>query len=92
MLVLQGRFIMMKRHKYTVDRIEGDIAVLLCREDESVQCDVPVKDLPKGLGEGDIVSAEFENGKAIGRVAVLKEETDRVREDVRAKIERLVNK
>ncbi|MDI6718276.1 MAG: DUF3006 family protein [Methanomicrobiales archaeon] len=40
--------------KVTVDRIEGDLAVLLVRGDESVQFLIPLRLLPP-LREGDIL-------------------------------------
>jgi len=42
--------------KVTIDRIEGTIAVLISREDESVRVNVPVSLLPPGCREGDILT------------------------------------
>lgn len=41
-------------NKVTVDRIEGQIATLLLREDEKIKFNLPVVLLP-GIVEGDIV-------------------------------------
>jgi hypothetical protein len=39
----------------TIDRIEGTLAVLVLRDDESVRVTLPVSLLPSGSREGDIV-------------------------------------
>jgi len=46
--------------KVTIDRIEGTVAVLISREDESVQVDIPVSLLPPGCREGDILTIRIE--------------------------------
>ena len=46
--------------KVTLDRIEGTIAVLISREDESVRVNVPVSLLPPGCREGDILTIRIE--------------------------------
>jgi len=44
----------------TIDRIEGDLAVLISREDESVRINLPVSLLPPGCREGDIITIGIE--------------------------------
>ncbi len=46
--------------KATIDRIESGIAVLILREDESVQITLPARILPTGSKEGDIVTLTLE--------------------------------
>jgi len=46
--------------KTTIDRIEGGIAVLVSREDESVRITLPVSVLPAGFREGDILAVTLE--------------------------------
>ena len=46
--------------KVTIDRIEGTIAVLISREDESVRVNIPVSLLPPGCREGDILTIRIE--------------------------------
>ena len=46
--------------KVTIDRIEGTIAVLISREDESVRVNIPVSLLPPGSREGDILTIRIE--------------------------------
>lgn len=41
--------------KATLDRIEGDMAVLLFRDDESIKFDIPLALLPEDVHEGDIL-------------------------------------
>lgn len=41
--------------KATLDRIEGDMVVLLVRDDESIKLDMPLALLPEGCREGDIL-------------------------------------
>ncbi len=45
--------------KATIDRIEDGWAVLLLREDESVQFELPECMLPCGSAEGDILDIEI---------------------------------
>ncbi len=55
---------------YTIDRFEGDIAVVELADGEFVN--VPRKVLPAGAAEGDIIKAEIDT-----------EEVKKVREQVR---------
>lgn len=41
--------------KATLDRIEGNMAILLIRNGETIKVDVPLVLLPEGCGEGDIL-------------------------------------
>ena len=55
--------------KATIDRIEGSIAVLVSREDESLRIQVPVSVLPPGSREGDILSVTLERDDEATRLA-----------------------
>jgi len=44
----------------TIDRIEGNLAVLIVMEDESVRFTLPLSLLPAGCREGDIVMIGIE--------------------------------
>ena len=46
--------------KVTVDRIEGDYAVLLIRPEEKEKIDWPVEFLPEDVEEGDILEFGIE--------------------------------
>ncbi len=41
--------------KVTLDRLEGDMAVLLVRGDERIKFNMPTTLLPEGVREGDIL-------------------------------------
>jgi hypothetical protein len=66
--------------KVTIDRIEGTVAVLISREDESVRVNVPVSLLPPGCREGDILRIEIDRDPAA---------TEAVKERVSGLIEKL---
>ena len=55
--------------KATIDRIEGTIAVVISREDESVRVNVPVSLLPPGCREGDILTIRIERDRAASDAA-----------------------
>ena len=44
----------------TIDRIEGNLAVLIVTEDESVRFTLPFSLLPAGCREGDIIMIGIE--------------------------------
>ena len=46
--------------KFTLDRIDEGIAVLISREEEPVRMTIPVSLLPPGVKEGDIVTLSIE--------------------------------
>ena len=66
--------------KVTIDRIEGTVAVLVLREDESVRVNVPVSLLPPGCREGDILTIRIERDR---------EATEAAQERVSGLIEKL---
>lgn len=76
----------MKCDKYTLDRYEGDVGILLLKEDESQELLVK-KEWLKGAQEGDILLVETQDN-VVSKVTILKEET----EDARKKVETLLNK
>jgi Protein of unknown function (DUF3006) len=68
--------------KATVDRFEGDVAVLLLRNDESIKFDMPLALLPEGVREGDILDIlitidEKATDESIARVSSLMERLKR---------------
>ena len=69
--------------KVTIDRIEGTVAVLVSREDESVRVNVPVSLLPPGSREGDILTIRIERDR---------EATEAAQERVSGLIEKLKKK
>ncbi len=69
--------------KATIDRIEGNIAVLLIRNGERIKLNVPLSLLPEMSAEGDILDISIKKDK---------KETDDARERVSGLIEKLKNK
>jgi hypothetical protein len=55
--------------KATIDHIEGGIAVLVSREDETLRLQIPVSVLPPGSREGDILSVTLERDEEATRLA-----------------------
>ena len=55
--------------KATIDRIEGTVAVLIPREDESVRVNIPVSLLPSDCREGDILTIRIERESAATEAA-----------------------
>jgi hypothetical protein len=50
----------MSATKFTIDRIEAGMAVLISRNDPIVRITIPVLLLPPGCGEGSVVSLALE--------------------------------
>ncbi|HMG35246.1 MAG TPA: DUF3006 domain-containing protein [Blastocatellia bacterium] len=46
-------------HKLVVDRIEGELAVLLVYDDDRIRINVPLSLLPEGTREGDHLNVQF---------------------------------
>lgn len=82
----------MNSNKYTVDRFEGDLAVLLQKADESVELNALKDSLPKDVSEGDLLEITFTDDGAISTVTILEEETNEIKETVSNLIEKLKNK
>jgi hypothetical protein len=49
--------------KMVIDRIEGDLAVIVLYDDDSVKFNLPVKYLPEGTRDGDHLRLNFEADK-----------------------------
>ncbi|AFV25339.1 hypothetical protein Mpsy_3140 [Methanolobus psychrophilus R15] len=73
----------MTSFKVSLDRIEGDIAVLLVRDEESIKLDIPLSLLPDGSREGDILDISILRNE---------KETEYAKKRVSALIEKLKNK
>jgi hypothetical protein len=76
---------------YTIDRFEGGLAVLLFRENESIELLAPRTLLPGDLEEGSILKIDIVSGN-IKSVVYLKEETASVRSRNQQLLEELVKK
>lgn len=80
----------MRCDKYTLDRFEGDVGVLLLKGDESQELLVN-KDQLTGANEGDILQVEFAEDD-VTKVTVLEEETKAEKEKVQSLLDKLKNK
>ncbi len=69
--------------KATIDKVEGDLAVLLLRDDESIRLEIPVSLMPPESKEGDIVDIQIEKDETT---------TQETRERVSSLIEKLKSK
>jgi len=71
---------------YTVDRIEGDIAVLYDHDDH--KSDIPLAELPEGLKESDILHFCEENKTYI----IDKEQTRLIKSSIEDRFKKLFKK
>lgn len=69
---------------YTLDRFEGEKAVLLLKGDESVEKVLARDELPEGAKEGDIIDLDSHT--------ILKKETEDARKHAQSLLEKLKNK
>jgi Protein of unknown function (DUF3006). len=80
------------KKQYTVDEInDKKIAVLLDRSDESIKIDIPLKDIPVKVNEGDILNIEFKGNKIIFAEVDI-EATKAARQEVQAILDDLKSK
>ena len=77
---------------YTVDRIIEGIAILLLRENETVEKEVPINKLPKEVKEGDLLDLEFKNDGVILQVTVLENETEQAKKKADALLQKILAK
>ncbi|WP_368505283.1 DUF3006 domain-containing protein [Alkalihalophilus sp. As8PL] len=62
---------------YTLDRIvDGKIAVLLLREEESIETTLSIDELPSKAKEGDLLKLTFTKNEQVANVNILKKDTD----------------
>lgn len=73
----------MGNFKVTIDRIEGNNAVLLLRDEEAVKINIPLFLLPPESKEGDILNIS---------IAREEQETEAAKEQVSALLEKLKHK
>lgn len=78
--------------KYTLDRFEGNQAVILLRRDESIQSDIPRDELPIEAKEGDILNIEFDSNENIVSVKILIDDTDIARQKAEDLLKKILDK
>ncbi|MGP4061492.1 DUF3006 domain-containing protein [Halobacillus sp. H74] len=76
--------------KYTIDRFEGELAVILKKGNETIQKDVPLKYFTEDVSEGDIVEKTAIDG--ITRYIPLKEETKCRNQEAESLLEKIKKK
>jgi len=75
----------------TIDRIEGNFAVVLYGIEERQKMDIPLQELPDGAREGHKVVLAFENEKVID-IIIDEEATRQAKERVQSLIQKLAKK
>lgn len=78
--------------KYTLDRYDGEYAVLVLKGDESQQQRVERSKLESYAREGDILDVEWNPDGSFKEASVLQTETEQRRTDVEDLINKLKNK
>ncbi|KKB34579.1 DUF3006 domain-containing protein [Bacillus thermotolerans] len=81
----------MNSNKYTLDRYEENVGVLLLKGDESQELLVD-RDKLAGAKEGDILLVETDGSNEVLKVTVLEEETKVTKEKIEGLLEMLKNK
>ncbi|CAM3889055.1 hypothetical protein GCM10009865_22250 [Aeromicrobium ponti] len=82
----------MKSNKYTIDRFEGDLAVLLLRDDETIVKVISNEELGNLYNEGDILEITFDKYDRVESVYYLKDETEYARWKALELLKKLKNK
>lgn len=77
---------------YTIDRFEGDVAVLLERGNETVQHDIPIAQLPPTVQQGDIVDIEFTEDDRIRKLIILNEQTLSAKQRAEELLQKLIER
>jgi hypothetical protein len=67
--------------KVIIDRFEGEFAV--CEKEDRTMLEIPVKDIPAGAGEGDVLVLEA------GSITVDSEETGKRKERIKGLMDSL---
>ncbi|GKW45866.1 MULTISPECIES: DUF3006 domain-containing protein [Planococcus] len=82
----------MKSNRYTIDRFDGDFAVLLSKEDETQQKLIERSKVENYANEGDIIDVQWNSDGSFKKASVLKLETERRKLEVENLIEKLKRK
>jgi hypothetical protein len=60
---------MMPERMMSIDRIEGGIAILISRDDETLRLTIPARLLPPGAQEGDVLALNLVKDEAATHAA-----------------------
>ena len=77
---------------YTIDRFEGDVAVILERGNESVQRDIPVAQLPSIVQQGDVMDIEFTEDNVVRKAIILNEQTLSAKQRAEELLQKLIER
>lgn len=72
--------------------MDGKIAVLLLRDNETIEKNVPVSSLPSNIKEGDILEVSFKEDGMVNNARLMKQETLDALSKAEALLEKLKNK
>jgi hypothetical protein len=92
-MILQGSYSMQDNYPsgiYTIDRFEGELAVLLLRQNENVELVVKKSSLPNEVEIGSILELEISEGN-IQAAKLLKDQTDLIRKQNQQLLQKLTN-
>ena len=79
------------KKEYTLDRVEGDIAVCVLRADGTVTEFPASKILEAGVAEGGIFTADVQENEILS-VEYMARKTESVKEDARSRLAALFNR
>lgn len=82
----------MNSNKYTLDKYDGDYAVLLLKGDESQQKLIERSKLESYAKQGDILDVEWNPDGSFKEASVLEAETNNRKENVKNLLEKLKRK
>ena len=79
------------RKEYTLDRVEGEVAVCVLRLDGSVAEFPAAPILEAGVSEGGIFAADVQENE-ISNIEYMAQETERAKDDARSRLAALFNR
>ena len=79
------------KKEYTLDRVEGDVAVCVLRTDGTVAEFPAAPILGAGVAEGGIFAADVEENE-ISNVEYMAQKTERAKNDARSRLAALFNR
>ncbi|HYK72418.1 MAG TPA: DUF3006 domain-containing protein [Pseudoneobacillus sp.] len=77
--------------KYTIDRFEGNLAVLLFRKNETIEVTIQKGQLPVEAKIGDIVGIKIQPDGSLMKVEILEEETEKTKEVAKRLLKEILN-
>lgn len=81
----------MQSGKYTIERFEGNLAVLLFRKNETIEVTIQKGQLPVKAKIGDIVGIELQPDGSLIKAEILEEETQETKEVAKRILKEILN-